>query len=257
MSNVNKEFYEFGSRMYLIAILTLITLIVGIVGWFININTVIIVVNGILGFIIFIIFLLVLGDIKSAGKMLNNDELLSFRSKFIAGYIIKFIGNLIFAAVAVFLIAMLLGGYYYIGALLVAGIIVFVGIIILLIGAILLILAWSNLESFFSHNMDLFPQNIGYDSKNGAHKCKIAAILDITIILIFVGDILRMIGYFKLAALKNLVGAPAPQTYAQQAPAQPAYTQPPAPAATSNFCPSCGSAITPGIKFCPSCGSEI
>ena len=34
--------------------------------------------------------------------------------------------------------------------------------------------------------------------------CRIGAILDITVILMFIGDILRVIAYFKLAPLKDL-----------------------------------------------------
>ena len=118
----------------------------------------------------------------------------------------------------------------------------------LLSAAILNIQAWGRLRTFFETNMTLFPQNIAINAKEGSHYCKIGAILDITIILSFIGDLLRVIGYFKLATLKDL----------KEAPAQPAISQqPPTPKAGSKFCPSCGSPITQGVRYCPSCGAEI
>ncbi len=68
------------------------------------------------------------------------------------------------------------------------------------------LLAWSQLEKFFTNNVSLFSQNISDDAKAGAKLCKIGAILDITIILGVIGEILRIVGYFKLASLRNLTG---------------------------------------------------
>lgn len=74
----------------------------------------------------------------------------------------------------------------------------------MLVAAILQIQAWSSLESFFANNATLFPQEIAEDARVGAKLCKIGAILDITVILMFFGDILRVIGYFRLASLNDL-----------------------------------------------------
>ena len=122
----------------------------------------------------------------------------------------------------------------------------------MLIAAIFNILAWGKLEDFFRANMNMFPADIGNDARSGANLCKVGAILNITIILAFIGDILRIIGYFKLAALKNLGGAPSAPAARPTAP-----TPAPAPVAVERFCPNCGSSITPGVNYCPSCGSEI
>ena len=53
-------------------------------------------------------------------------------------------------------------------------------------------------------NLGLFSQQIAKDARDGAKLCKIGAILDITVILMFIGNILRVIGYFKLASLNDL-----------------------------------------------------
>ena len=99
--------------------------------------------------------------------------------------------------------------------------------------------------------MNMFPIPIGDNARTGANLCKIGAILNITIFLAFIGDILRIIGYFKLASLKN-IGAPVAPA------ARPAAPAPvPAPAAVAKFCPICGSSVVPEAHFCASCGSEI
>ena len=202
MSNpdVNREFSEFGGRMKLIAILTLISIVVGI---FTGFNTSVGFVEAVIGFVVFILFILMLGDIKSAGGMLNNKNLLSFRSKVITSFILGIIGMIIFTTGLVGLGITI----FFIGSLILSIIpltILIIGIIVLLITAILQIQAWGSLESFFTNNASLFPQEIAKDAKDGAKFCKIGAILDITIILMFIGDILRVIGYFKLAPLKDL-----------------------------------------------------
>ena len=202
MSNpeVKREFSEFGGRMKVIAILTLISIIIGVFTWF---STSVGFGEAGIGLVVFIFFILVLGDIKSAGNMLNNKNLLSFRSKIITSFILGIIGTIIFTAGLVGLGITI----FFIGNLILSIIpitISIIGIIFLLITAILQIQAWSNLESFFANNPTLFPQEIAKDAKDGAKLCKIGAILDITVILMFIGNILRVIGYFKLASLNDL-----------------------------------------------------
>ena len=199
-SDVNREFSEFGGRMKVIAILTLISIVVGIFSGFaasVGFG------EAAIGLVVFILFILVLGDIKSAGVMLNNKNLLSFRSKIITSFILGIIGMIIFTAG----LAGIGITIFFIGNLILLPIpitIVIIGIILLLITAILQIQAWGSLESFFTNNTTLFPQEIANDARTGAKLCKIGAIFDITVILTFIGGILRVIGYFKLASLKDL-----------------------------------------------------
>ncbi len=202
-TDVNKEFSEFGGRMKVMAILTLISVVIGI---FTGVSTdfaSVGFVDAVIVFVVFILFILVLGDIKSAGVMLNNKNLLSFRSKIITSFIIGIIGMIIFTTGLVGLGITI----FFIGdlnLLIIPLTISIIGIIILIIAAILQIQAWSSLESFFTNNTTLFPPKIAKIAKDGAKLCKIGAIIDITIILMWIGDILRVIGYFKLAPLKYL-----------------------------------------------------
>lgn len=205
MSNpdVNREFSEFGGRMKVMAILTLISVVIGIfTGASTSVESLGF-VDAVIVFVVFILFILVLGDIKSAGTMLNNRNLLNFRSKIITSLILVIIGMIIFTSGLVGLGITI----FFIGSLTLSIIpltILIIGIIILIIAAILQIKAWGSLESFFSNNSTLFPPKIAKDARDGAKLCKIGAILDITVILMFIGDILRVIGYFKLAPLKYL-----------------------------------------------------
>jgi len=199
-TDVNKEFSEFGGRMKVMAILTCVSIAVGI---FTGVFTSVGFVDAVLVFVVFIFFILVLGDIKSAGNMLNNKNLLSFRSKIINSFILGIIGIIIFTTGLVGLGITI----FFIGKLVLTIIpvtILIIGFVFLLIAAILQIQAWGRLESFFTNNMTLFPQEVAKEAKTGAKLCKIGAILDITVILMFIGDILRAIGYFKLASLKDL-----------------------------------------------------
>ncbi|MBD3255348.1 MAG: zinc-ribbon domain-containing protein [Candidatus Lokiarchaeota archaeon] len=105
-------------------------------------------------------------------------------------------------------------------------------------------------------NGSMFPPNIASDAETGAKLMKIAGILYLTIILIIIGFILEVIGYFKLSSLKNLSGeARAPVTSTQPAPAQPSPAAQSQPA--KKFCPNCGAQVSGSEKYCPSCGSEL
>ena len=200
--DVNREFSEFGGRMKVMAILTLISCVVGI---FTGFSTSAGFVDAIIVFVVFILYILVLGDIKSAGVMLNNKNLLIFRSKVIISFILGIIGITIFITGLVGLgITIFFIGELNLLTLPLTLTIVIIGIIVLIIAAIIQIQAWGRLESFFTNNASLFPQQIAKDARDGAKYCKIGAILDITVILTFIGDILRVIGYFKMAPLKYL-----------------------------------------------------
>ena len=237
-ANINKEFTDFGKRMKTIAILTLLSFILGIIGAF---AFIIQIGAYILSFIIIIFFLLVLGNTKRAGRELNNNELLAFKPRFLFGTIMRFIGQIILSI-----------GFMLIEDL---WVMIIIGLLLIIVGSILRYKAWSGLQTFFVTNSQLFPQDISYKGNKGAKLCKIAIILDMTIFLSFIGEILRIIGYFKLASTKNLGGAPA-QTLYQPATPQPATVSIPS-APSANFCPNCGSTVVSGARFCPNCGSDI
>ncbi len=234
-TNVNNEFVDFGKRIKTIAILTLISFILGIIGAFILIASIAAIV---LSLVIIIFFLLVLGNTKRAGKILNNNKLLEFKPRFLWGTIIRFIGQILWIV------------YFWVDSLL----LILIGVVLIIVGSIIRYKAWSGLATFFKESQ-LFPPYVSGKANTGAKLCKIATILDMTIILSFIGEILRIIGYFKLAVLKSLIGAPAQPTYQPAAP-QTFAAPAPAPSAGTSFCPNCGSSISSGTRFCPECGSE-
>jgi hypothetical protein len=247
--NVNRELSRFGSRMKTIAILTLIGFITGIIGSFI---WVVGIVSMVISFIIIVFFLLVIGNIKRAGRELNNDNLLGFPLKFILGTIIRFIGLVFWQIGFMVLNYVLFSGEGTIALLAISITLILIGVGLIIVGSILRLLAWGGLKTFFSANAQLFPPNIGNNGRSGANLCKVGCILDMTIFLSFIGDILRIIGYFKLASLQDLAGAPA-QPIPQPVTPMPTPAQDP----SASFCPNCGSSLSQGARFCPGCGTEI
>lgn len=252
MSNADiyREFEDFSNKMMPIAILTLILLtwsffsgIFGIIGLMITLG---------LNVVIIIFFLLVIGDLKKAGRMLNNNkELLGFPLKFILGTIIRIVG-IGFLNIGILILGLIISiDKVTIPMLALSISLILIGIGLIIGGSVLRLLAWSGLEKFFEYNAQLFPREIAIDGKKGAYFCKIGAILDMTIILGFIADILRIYGYFKMSSWK-LTSAPA-----QPIPQPEMPMQAPVEAPSINYCPNCGSEISMGARFCPSCGANI
>ena len=204
------------------------------------------IINIIIAIIILIILFSALGNAKEVAYALNNRLLHEFRSKIRSAYILFVIGML-------FMVGPLIGLQTGAPLGMVIGFIV-IGVIILIIAAILRIQGWGRLQRFFQENGNILPANIGADAETGAKFLKIGAILFLTIILMFIGFILEVIGYFKLSALKNMSGTPAAQPAARYVVASaPAAAAP----ASKKFCPNCGSPVTGTEKFCSACGSEL
>jgi len=197
------HFEQFGSRMYLLMILTIANLILGIISIIPELEFVAIIV-AIIHIIIFFTFLGALGDIKKAGQELNNENLLAFHSKIILGFVILIIGWIFMAigwigiGIQLFLIREITP------TIIIPITVIVVAVILIVIAAILTIQAWGRLATFFENNMTMFPGDISEDSKKGAKYLKIAAILEITVILNFIGPILKIIGYKKLASLSHV-----------------------------------------------------
>jgi hypothetical protein len=139
-----------------------------------------------------------------------------------------------------------------------------IGGIIGIIVAILQVITWKNLYTFFIENNNMFPSYIGSYTIDGSKYLKNAMILALigAIIGFFIGIvgmiigiivwILSIVGYFKLGNLRNLGVAVTPSPGM----AVPAAQAAPTPVA-KRFCPNCGTPVSGQEKFCSSCGSEL
>ena len=206
MSEVNKEFSEFGKKMLILAVLALISFVLGLIAFSVPAvqyaNWAMIVVS-------IIVLILALGHIKTAGEALNNNEKLnSFRSKIIVALILALIGTIFITIGWLSILAIVEGpdpgstgaiqGYVSFGIL------ILIGLVILIVGGVFEILAWSSLRDFFKNNLSMFPEGIGKNAETGCFLMKLGAIFILNFILAIVGFILRVIGYFMMSKLKDL-----------------------------------------------------
>ncbi len=205
MSDANKDFADFGNKSLILAILYLISFILGIIAMVV---AEVAYVNFVF-FIVIIVFLIIAaGSIGKAGDKLNNDDLRSFRTRIIVAVILLSLG-IIMATVGFAVIVATIqsddpGSPEAVTTYVAFGIIALIGIIIIIVGAIFELLAWTDMKGFFRDNLSMFPEDIGKSAQMGALLCMIGAILSLTFILAFLGSLLRAIGYFMLAKLKDL-----------------------------------------------------
>ena len=205
---MNKNFAQFGMYCLILAILSLVAFIFGIGGMFV---TVLQYVNWVVQLVIIVVIILAIIAIGKAGNELKNENVLGFRNFIVIAIILVTIG-LILLGVGIGMILTTATGQTSldpgspeaIQIYITWGILILVGLIMIIIGAILEIFAWGKLKRFFINNMSMFPDNIGSSAKTGATLCQIGAILNLTIILAFIGWILKVIGYFMLSKLKEL-----------------------------------------------------
>jgi len=245
---VMKEFQEFGSRMSIIAILSILSFVLPFVG------------------IIELIFIfMALGNIKRICFESPNMNLMEFRSKYIIAFVISLLGGFFLFGAMIFLVIFVIYGYYWSYFILITfGVLMLIGIIIFVISGYIEYKAWENLMIYFETNKTMFPEIIAIEAIKGSKNLKLGAIFNLTIILAIVGVILRIIGFFQLASLKKLYearGQPyiAPPTAVQPRISQPqAIAQEPAVSSTAGkFCPYCGTQVRADTKFCASCGAKI
>ncbi len=258
MSNdiINKEFREFGERMNIILICSILNILLP---WFV-----------IPGLIVFIYSILVLGNAKRINEQLNDANLQKFRSLYIASVTIPIFTVIAVAIAAIPYIVGLVG--YFIGVdpatideawiisilpeivVLIAPLLIIglIGIIIIFLASIIQMKAWDGLNLFFRQNSGLFPDHIANDAIEGSKCLKTASlcyILFFLIITIPIGLIYRILGYMKLSRLKNLgISSSKPSAQPQASPA---------PKDDSRFCSECGSAVKKSESFCNSCGAKL
>ncbi len=205
MSDANKDFADFGKKSLILAILYLISFIIGIIAIGVSEAGY---VNWVVGIVIIIFLILAAGSVGKAGGKLNNEDLKSFRTRIIVAVILTTVG-IILATLGLAVIFATVqgedpGGPAAVRTYVIFGILALIGIIIIIIGAIFELLAWTDLKGFFRDNVSMFPEYIGKSAQTGALLGMIGAILTLTFILAFLGSLLRAIGYFMLAKLKDL-----------------------------------------------------
>lgn len=253
---VNREFRQFGDKMYYILILFIIGLIPGI--------------SAITGIITLYLSIKILSDIKSANKELKKKELDNFRTNFISSYIllliigILIIITVVFAVIAMWpLISVMMQTqipptpeqmFAILPSLIIPGILLLICLVLVLIVGILRYLAWGEMTEFFIENSGLFPEEIAHDARKGAENMKTASlcmILGFLVITLIIGLIYEIMGYIKLAKLRNLPYS------SPQATSQTSSTPAPRSSSAGHFCPFCGAKTEEAATFCASCGQQL
>ncbi|MFX1430217.1 MAG: zinc ribbon domain-containing protein [Promethearchaeota archaeon] len=246
-NNVNREFRQFGDKMFYILIFFLLNFVIPFIP----------------GILMLIYSFKALGDIKKANKELKSDDLEDFRSYFISSYVLVFItGTLVIIAGILAVIAF----WPYIETQtfpplevllalgLTPGIIFIIGLVLLLIAGIFRYSAWGNLNEFFIKNSAMFPEEIAEDARNGSKNLKTASLcmlLGFLIITILLSIIYEIMGYAKLLKLKNL-----PYSSSLKS-SQTVETSSSKSESAINFCSHCGAKKEEGATFCSSCGEHF
>ena len=248
-----RKFGEFGKYSYYMGICILLGLIPAL---------------GIVTAILQLYFLIqMLGIIKEVNFSLNNENLERFRSQYIKGILIGVFGS-IFAGI-VFGISM-----YFIfitqtmnrafwGVFIVFMVLLFIAVILM---GYFLMKSWENLNQFFEQHAKMVPPNLAQYAIEGTKNLRTASLCYMLFFLIItplIGFILFIIGYFKLANLRQLeygtvkpsgdfseTSVPAQEPSYQATPTQPSSIQ-------STYCPACGTKLRENEKFCHSCRKKI
>ena len=196
---MNKEFVEFGNKMFILFILAIISTVAGIISWAVPAVGYI---NLILVIVYFVFLILARGHIVNANDSLKNKELESFCKRILIAIITAIIGTIFLQIGMGGLFAILnsggdLGSPAAIAGYIIFGILILTAIILLIIALIFDILAWSDMKGFFRDNKSMFPEDKAKNAETGSLLMMLGAIP-------FVGFILRIIGCYFLSQLKDL-----------------------------------------------------
>lgn len=232
---------EFGKNMHTVGLMMALSFVVGVTG------------------IVALIFVFIaIGNLKRINFYLKDQRLEQFRSKYIQAFVLRIVGVLIMVGG---LVGMIFTGFFGDDWMFLFAPIV-IGLIIVIAGGALEMKAWDILKSFFEDQGNYFPAILHRDLVDGCNNLKTAALmylLSFLLITLLIGIIFQIMGYFKLAKLKDLI-AP----YYQKTPTASVQNQAPAPPVQSDtglnnpkYCPNCGAEVKGIGKFCAECGSPL
>lgn len=249
MSNIDvkSEFLEFGKKMKIVGIMTILV-IIPYVGSF-------------LSFIGLIFGLMALGDIRNANNKLNQGSLENYRSKYISAIVIRIISTAI-SAIGSFYTSNWVIDFVFtfnFSAIIGSAVILLITFVLNIIAAAIEMDAWRSLTDFFNQNRTLFPQHIATEAADGSDKLRSAALMNILsflIITILIGWILQIVGYFKLAKLEEVTRY-SDTTPTTTVPIEELESQPTTPTLELKYCPNCGAKVSGEGKYCVECGSEL
>ncbi|MFX0178216.1 MAG: hypothetical protein ACFE85_18510 [Candidatus Hodarchaeota archaeon] len=201
-SNFTRQFEDFGIKMYVLAILSIISIFTG----------------GFIQLVIFIIMLLSLSDIKDANLELKNEKLEKFRKYIIYAVIVGIVGALmimVIVIIVVFLFISALPGFTFSAPITVSEfqqiaplikILLFVllgGFPVGVVALELLMIAWKNLQIFLESNSGLFPNAVAAKAIDGSGKIKNSYLY--LLISLIIGAVLVLIAIFIFPQLETLI----------------------------------------------------
>ncbi len=201
-SNFTRQFEDFGIKMYVLAILSIINIFTG----------------GFVTLVMFIIMLLSLRDIKGANLELQNEKLEKFRKYIIYAVIVGMVGALIIAVIAIIVIFLFISaipGFTFSAPITVSEfqqiaplikILLFVLLGGLPVGAValeLLIIAWKDFQIFSERNSGLFPNTVTAKAINGSGKIKKSYLY--LLIAFIIGVVLVIISIFIFPQIEALI----------------------------------------------------
>ncbi|MFX1464466.1 MAG: hypothetical protein ACFFBF_15700 [Promethearchaeota archaeon] len=201
-SNFTREFEDFGIKMYVLAILSIISIFTG----------------GLIQLIMFIIMLLSLRDIKKANLELQNEWLEKFRKYIIYAVIIGIVGALIITVITIivaFLFISAIPGFTFSSPITVSEFqqiapLIKILLLVLLgglpVGAValaLLMIAWKGFQMFLERNSGLFPSTVVAKAIDGSGKIKKSYLY--LLISLIIGAVLVLIAFLIFPPIETLI----------------------------------------------------
>lgn len=203
-SEFTHEMEEFGTKMYVLAILCIVSIFTG----------------SMIQLVMFILLLISLKHIKEANLELEDVRLEKFRKNIIYAIIIGIVGGIVIIIIGVIVVWLLLQsipGFPFSAPLTVSEFeqlapTIRILLLVLLggipVGAIALGLVgmgWKHLESFFEKNSGLFPNQISRESIEGSGKIGKAYLL--LLVSLLVGAVMVLIAFILFPQIEVLIKA--------------------------------------------------